>query len=72
MMWSVTTRPWSICNDEEKSRNNSKSLLRNNLQKRSPIKSVNIPLGIPIHIVDATRVVSIIPVANLEPPTFQT
>ena len=46
MMWPVTTRPWSICNEEKKSRNNSISLLKNNLQKMAPIKSVNIPLDI--------------------------
>ena len=54
----------------EKSRNNSKSLFRNNLQKLSPIKSVNIHPDIPIYIVYAMRVVRIIPVANLKPPTL--
>ena len=72
MKWPVTTCPWSICNKEENSRNTSKSLFRNRLEKMPPVKFKTIPPAIPIYIVDAMSVVRLISVSGLNPPIFKT
>ena len=70
MQWPITTGPWAICKEDEKSRSNSKSLFRNSLQKMSPIPSSNAVPFIYSCVIDVMRVIRIIPVSDLNPPTF--
>ena len=72
MQLPVTSRPWAICNEEEKSRRVNKSLFRNSLKGLSPIPATNIPSCIHASIVDVMRVVRIISVSDMKPPTFIT
>ena len=72
MSWPVTTRPWSICNEEEKSRCTSKHQFRNSLQKLCPEKPRKEVPNIPIYIVDAMKIVRMISPFNLFPSTFET
>ena len=70
--YPVTSRPWAICSEKEKSRVVSKSPFRNNLQKLSPIESVSdreAP-GIHTYVVDAMKVVRATPISKLKPPTY--
>ena len=70
----ITSRPWSICNEDEKKRTLSKSLFRNKLQKLSSIKPVSIKQAPAIHtfVIDAMKVVRMIKITNLQPPMFLT
>ena len=72
MAWPVTTRPWSICKQDEKSRSNNKSQLRNSLQTMCPLKPQKEDPDIVVCIVDAMKIVRMIPATNLNPPTFMT
>ena len=66
MHWPITSKPWSICNEQGVSRPSSKSLLRNNLQLLSPKPATSIvPDDIQSCVVDAMRVVRIIPINGL-------
>ena len=70
--YCVTSRPWMIVNEEEKSRNSNKHLFRNHLQNWSPVpKTHKTPENITTSIVDAMRVVRMISVAGLKPRTFR-
>ena len=69
MSWPVTTRPWSICNEEEKSSCTSKHQFRNSLQKLCPEKPRKEVPNIPIYIVKIVRMISPF---NLFPSTFET
>eukprot|EP00112_Aurelia_sp_Birch-Aquarium-sp1_P017225 Seg3972.2 transcript_id=Seg3972.2/GoldUCD/mRNA.D3Y31 product="hypothetical protein" protein_id=Seg3972.2/GoldUCD/D3Y31 len=72
MHWPITSKPWSLCNDKGDCRGSSKSLFRNNLQLLSPTEATAItPEDIECCIVDAMRVVRIIPINDLNPPTFK-
>jgi len=71
MEWPITSKPWAICNEQGTSRASSKSLFRNNLQKLSPQPAMSKPPeDIECCVVDAMRVVRIIPITGLEPQTF--
>lgn len=72
MKWPVTTFPWAICKEEEKSRTCSKAVFRNYLQRLNPVKPIKDGLNISCTVVDAMRIVRIIPITGLKPPTFQT
>ena len=70
--WPITSKPWSLCNDKGDSRGSSKSLFRNNLQLLPPTQATAIPPeDIEYRIVDAMRIVRIIPINDLNPPTFK-
>ena len=69
MQWPVTSPPWAICNEEEKSRSVNKSLLRNSHQVSSPIPATNTLPFIHTSIVDVMRVVRIISISDMKPPT---
>ena len=63
---------WSICIEENKSRANQKSLFRNHLELLLPIPPTTTPLhGIRVSVVDAMRVVRLIPVSDLKSRTFK-
>ena len=54
MEWPVTSKPWSICKEENKSRANQISLFRNHLELFSSIPpTTTLPQGIHISVVDA-------------------
>ena len=72
MHWPITSKPWSLCNEKCDSRGSSKSLFRNNLQLLSPKQATAIPpADIKCCVVDAIRIVRIIPINDLNPPTFK-
>ena len=69
--WPVTSKPWSICNEKGSSRATTKSLFRNGLQQESPVKATTlVPSDIECCIVDAMRVVRMLPISNLKTKTF--
>ena len=71
MQWPVTSKPYSICNEGGDSRSSQKSLFRNKLQLLAPVSpSCEIPSDIEVCVVDAMRLVRIIPISNIRPPTF--
>ena len=62
----------AFCNEDERKRTVSKHTFRNNLQKLCPVKAVG-PNAKPLihtYVVDAMKIVRMIPVANLQPKTF--
>ena len=70
--YPVTSRPWAICRENEKEKVNSKSLFRNRIQKFAPIKPLserNAPY-IHTYVVDAMKIVRMIPITKLKPPTY--
>ena len=71
MDWPITSKPWSICNEQGEIRTTAKSLFRNNLQLLSPQPAISSPSDIECSIVDAMRVVRIVPINGLAPATFQ-
>ena len=72
MEWPVTSKPWSICKEENKSRANQISLFRNHLELFSSIPpTTTLPQGIHISVVDAIWVVKPIPVSKLKSRTFK-
>lgn len=69
--WPVTSKPYSIASEDGKSRASSKSLLRNYLQQQNPEKPrEEPPVSTLSSVVDAMRVVRLIPIAGASPPTF--
>ena len=72
MEWPVTSKPWAIVNEDMKSRNNQKSLFRNELQLMSTNPpSAEAPEDIETSIVDGMRVVRLITVSKLTQNTFR-
>ena len=70
--YCVTSKPWAIVSEDEKSRNNNKHLFRNYLQNLSPIpKTQKVPDNISTLIVDAMRAIRMISVAGLKLRTFK-
>ena len=64
---------YAICGDDGETRENPKSLFRNKLQSLCPIKPLsNTPIDISVSVVDAMRLVRMIPIKGCEPPTFLT
>ena len=71
MDWPVTSKPYAVAAEDGKICSNSKSLLRNYLQLLCPVKPSNTaPVTIRTSVVDAMRVVRMIPVQDVDPPTF--
>ena len=72
MNWCLFSRPWMFVKEDETSRESRKSVFRNHLQKISPIPSTTEePRSIKSAIVDAMRVVRLIPISSLQPRTFR-
>ena len=68
----VTEKPWSIVNENDKARSTAKSIFCNLLQQNSTVHpSNNVPADIEVSIVDAVRVVKMVPVKKLKPRTFR-
>ena len=73
MKFPVTSKPYAIWGDDGETRANTKSLFRNKLQLLCPIKLLsNTPNDIFVSVVDAMRLVRMIPFKGCEPPTFLT
>ena len=71
LQWPVTSKPWAICSKVDQRRSSSKSMFRNNLQLISPSPCMaTVASDVSCCIVDAMRVVKMIPITNLIPPTF--
>ena len=71
MHWPVTRKPYSLAAEDGKVQSNRKSLFRNHLQALSPQQStVNPSLSIYTCIVDTMKVVRMITIKDLNPPTF--
>ena len=71
--YCVTSKPWSVANEYERSRGNNKSLFRNYLQSESAASKLqkspyNISSSI---VVDTSRVVRLISIARLKQRTFK-
>ena len=67
----VTSKPWDICNEDSKSRNNQKSLFRNVTAAIAKTSINSICVNIEVAIVDAMRIVKFIPISELIPATFK-
>ena len=55
----ITSRPWSICNEDKKKRTLSKHTFRNSLHKLRPVRAVG-PSTVPMihkYVVDAMKIV---------------
>ena len=62
---------YDICGENRKTRSNRKSDFRNKLQLMSPLKPTNIPpTYIKVCVVDAKRVLRLIPITAIQPSTF--
>ena len=71
MNWPVTSKPFAIAAEDGRILNSFKSLFRNCLQLLSPVQPTPMPPpNIAACIVDAMRVVRIIPIKDIRPPTF--
>ena len=71
MDWPVTSKPYAIAAEDGKNSSNSKSRLRNYLQQKCPVEPSNTAsVTIRTSVVDAMRVVRMIPVQDVDPPTF--
>ena len=71
MDWPVTSKPYAIAAEDGKVRSNSKSLFRNYLQCLCQVKpSSNPSSAIKTSIVDATLVVRMISIKNVNPSIF--
>ena len=71
MDWPVTSKPYAIAVEDGKVRSNSKSLFRNYLQCLCQVKpSSNPSSAIKTSIVDATLVVRMISIKNVNPSIF--
>ena len=72
MDWPVTSNPWAIVNEDLKSRSNQKSVFRNMLQQISPNPpSTFVPPSMHASVVDAMRIVRMIPISKLKPATYR-
>ena len=71
MEWPVTSKPWAIVNEDMESRNNQKSIFRNELQLSTNPPLTVAPEDIETSIVDGMRVVRLITVSELTQKTFR-
>ncbi len=72
MDWPITSKPWAIASESGGIRTSAKSLFRNNLQSISPIPpSPNAPAELECSVVDAMRVVRLVPINDIVPTTFR-
>ena len=73
MNWSVTNKPYSICSEDGKVKENTKSLFQNKLESLCPVAPTNFaPKCVSASVVDAMRVVLIIPIKGTDPPLYST
>ena len=69
MNWPVTNKPYSICSKDGK----VKSLFRKKLQSLCSVAPTNlVQKSVSSSVVDAMRVVPIIPVNGIDPPLYST
>ena len=70
--YCVTSKPWSVANEYERSRGNNKSLFRNYLQSESAASKLQkSPDNISSSIIDTTRVVRLISISGLKQRTLK-
>ena len=68
MNWSVTSKLYSMRDENEKTRSNHKSDFRNKSQLMSPLKPTNKPLtDVKVCAVDEMRVLRLIPITIIQP-----
>ena len=68
----VTEKPWSIVKENDKARSTAKSIFCNLFYQNSTVHpSSNVPADIKVSIVDAMRVVKMVPVKKSKPRTFR-
>ena len=73
MNFPVTSKPYVICGDDGEARANPKLLFRNKLHSLCPIKPLpHTPIDICVSVVDAMRLLCMIPIKGCEPPRFLT
>ena len=73
MNWLVTNKLYSICSEDDKVKENTKSLFWNKLQSLCPVAPTNFaPKCVSASVVDAMRVVRIIPIKGTDPPLYST
>ena len=73
MNWAMTNKPYSICSEDGKFKANTKSLFRNKLQSLCTVAPTNFaPKYVSASVVDAMRVVRIIPIKGTDPPLYST
>ena len=73
MYWLVTNKPCSICSEDGKVKANTKSLFRNKLQSLCPVAPTNFaPECVSASVVDAMKVVQIIPMKGTNLPLYST
>ena len=73
MNWLVTNKPHSICSEDGKVKANTKSLFRNKLQSLCPAAPTNfVPKCVSACVVDAMRIVRIIPIEGSDQPLCST
>ena len=71
MNWLVTSKPYSICNENEEICCNRKLDFYNKLQWVWPLKPTKSPpTDIKVCVVDAMRVLWLIPITSIHPPTI--
>ena len=71
MNWPITNKPYSICSEDGKVKANTKSLFRNKLQSLCPVAPTNFtPKCVSAIVVDAMRVVRIIPMKGTDPTLY--
>ena len=67
----VTSKPWLIVNEYERSRGNSESLFPENHQLIFQARWLMLPVNISSSMVDEMRVIRLISIAGLKPRTFK-
>ena len=73
MNWPVTNKPCSICSEDGNVMANTKHLFCNKLQSLCPVASTNFaPKFVSASVVEAMRVVRIIPIKGIDPPLYST
>ena len=73
MNWPIANKPYSICSEDGKVKANIKSLFRNKSQSLCLVASTNFaPKCVSTSVVDAMRVVRIIPIKGNDPPLYST
>ena len=73
MNWAMTNKPYTTCSEGGKVKANTKSLFRNKLQSLCTVAPTNFaPKYVSASVVDAMRVVRIIPIKGTDPPLYST
>ena len=72
MNWPVTNKPYSIYSEDGKVKANTKFLFRNKLQSLCPVAPTNFAKYVSASVVDAMRVVRVIPIKGTNLPLYST